>query len=81
MAVRPDHLGALAGATIADVLGELAAERDRAHHTDAGVGTDLGPSRLIHLTTEPPRAARHAELSRRLPEAIAERLPGALWTH
>ena len=86
MAVRPDpkrpfELGALAAASLADVLGDLAVERDRAHHAEAGVDTDLGPSRLIHLSTLPPRAGRHAELSRRLPDAIADRLPGALWTH
>ena len=81
MAVRPDHLGALEGASIADLLGDLATERDRAHHADAGVGTDLGPSRLVHLVTEPPRPPRHAELGRPLPAAIADRLPGRLWTH
>ncbi len=81
MAVRPDHLAALAGADLAQLLRELALERDRAHHADAGVGTDLGPSRLVHLVTEPARPARHAELRRPLPPAIAERLPGMLWTH
>ena len=43
--------------------------------------TDLGPSRLVHLHTEPARPPRHAELTRPLPDAIAERLPGPLWTH
>jgi DEAD/DEAH box helicase domain-containing protein len=81
MAVRPDHLRAAAGADLAEVLRELALERDRAHHADAGVGTDLGPSRLVHLVTEPARPASHAELRRPLPPAIAERLPGPLWTH
>lgn len=82
MAVRPDHLDALSdGASIGDVLVELAAERDRAHHTDAGVGTDLGPSRLLHLVALPARAPRHAELLRPLPPTVAERLPGPLWCH
>ena len=63
------------------MLGDLATERDRAHHADAGVATDLGPSRLVHLHTEPARPPRHAELTRPLPDAIAERLPGPLWTH
>ena len=45
MAVRPERLGALGGADLADLLRDLALERDRAHHADAGVGTDLGPSR------------------------------------
>ena len=82
MAVRPDHLAALTDrASLADVLGELAMERDRAHHADAGVGLDLGPSRLLHLVAVPGRAARHAELARPLPPEIAERLPGALWSH
>ena len=82
MAVRPDHLDALtAGPGIAEVLRELAAERDRAHHADAGVGTDLGPSRLLHLVTLPARAAVHAELARPLTPAVAERLPGPLWSH
>ncbi|MFL6204607.1 MAG: DEAD/DEAH box helicase, partial [Acidimicrobiales bacterium] len=81
MAVSPDRIGAHAGATIADLLGELATERDRAHHADTGVAVDLGPSRLVHLHTEPARAARHAELTRPLPAAIADRLPGPLWTH
>jgi len=82
MAVRPDHLDALAaGASIADVLGGLAAERDRAHQADAGVGTDLGPSRLLHVVARPARAARYAELARPLPPGVAERLPGRLWSH
>jgi DEAD/DEAH box helicase domain-containing protein len=82
MAVRPDHLDALtAGASIADVLGELAAERDRAHHADAGVGADLGPSRLVHLAPLPARPPRFGELARPLPTAVASRLPGALWSH
>jgi DEAD/DEAH box helicase domain-containing protein len=81
MAVSPHRIGAHAGATLAELLGELATERDRAHHADLGVATDLGPSRLVHLHTEPPRPARHAELSRPLPDGIAERLPGGLWTH
>jgi DEAD/DEAH box helicase domain-containing protein len=81
MAVRPEHLGALGGADLADLLRDLALDRDRAHHADAGVGTDLGPSRLVHLVTEPPRPACHAELRRPLPPAIVERLPGPLWSH
>jgi len=82
MAVRPDHLDALTfGASIADVLGHLATERDRSHHGHAGVGTDLGPSRLLHLASLPARAPRHAELARPLPPAVAERLPGQLWSH
>jgi DEAD/DEAH box helicase domain-containing protein len=82
MAVRPDHLDALtAGASIADVLGELAAERDRAHHADAGVGTDLGPSRLLHLVPIPARPPRFGTLARPLPPAVADRLPGPLWSH
>ncbi len=82
MAVRPDHLAALADqASLADVLRDLAIERDRAHHADAGVDLDLGPSRLIHLAEVPARAARHADLARPLAPAITERLPGALWSH
>ena len=82
MAVRPDHLDALTHASaIADVLGDLATERDRAHHSHAAVGTDLGPSRLLHLTSLPARAPRYAELTRALPPAVAERLPGQLWSH
>jgi len=52
MAVSPHRIGAHAGATIAELLGELATERDRAHHADLGVVTDLGPSRLVHLANE-----------------------------
>jgi DEAD/DEAH box helicase domain-containing protein len=82
MAVRPDHLDALtAGASIVDVLGELAVERDRAHHADAGVGTDLGPSRLLHLTPIPARPPRFGVLAHPLPAAVADRLPGPLWSH
>ena len=82
MAVRPDHLDALrAGPAIAEVLRELATERDRAHHADAGVGTDLGPSRLLHVVTLPARAAVHAEPVRALPPRLTERLPGSLWSH
>ena len=81
MAVRPDHLGALAGASVGELLRDLATERDRAHHADDGVHADLGPSRLVHLHTEPARAARHADLARPLPAAIAGRLPGSLYTH
>jgi DEAD/DEAH box helicase domain-containing protein len=82
MAVRPDHLDALtAGASIADRLGELAAERDRAHHADAGVGTDLGPSRLVHLAALPARAPELGALARPLSAELASRLPGPLWSH
>jgi len=82
MAVRPDHLHAQRdGASIADVLAALAAERDRAHHTDVGVGQDLGPSRLLHVESLPARAPRYAELARALPPGVAERLPGPLWSH
>ena len=82
MAVRPDHLQTLAeGASIAELLGELAAERDRAHHADAGIGTDLGPSRLLHLAPIPARVARYGSLARPLPPEVAARLPGALWSH
>ena len=82
MAVRPDLIDAHpAGACIADVLAELAAERDRAHHADAGVGTDLGPSRLRHLVALPARPPRCGELARPLPGVVADRLPGPLWSH
>ena len=81
MAVRPDHLAALAGIDLTEVLRALALERDRAHHADIGVDTDLGPSRLVHLVREPERSAVHAELRRPLAPPIAERLPGPLWTH
>ncbi len=82
MAVRSDHLHALrARAGIADVLGELAAERDRAHRADADMDQDIGPSRLLHLVGLPARAPRYAELARPLPAAVQERLPGRLWTH
>ncbi|MDQ3782266.1 MAG: DEAD/DEAH box helicase, partial [Actinomycetota bacterium] len=82
MAVRPDHLDARRdSAGIAEVLASLAAERDRAHHADAGVGQDLGPSRLLQLVELPARPPRHAELARPLPTPVAERLPGPLWSH
>jgi DEAD/DEAH box helicase domain-containing protein len=82
MAVRPDHLDALsAGASLVDLLRDLAADRDRAHHADAGVGTDLGPSRLVHLVALPARPPRHGHLARPLPEPVGARLPGPLWSH
>lgn len=82
MAVRPDHLDALtAGASIAEVLRDLAAERDRAHHADAGVGADLGPSRLLHLVPIPARPPRFGSLARPLPASVASCLPGPLWSH
>jgi len=82
MAVSPDHLDALRHrADVADVLRVLAAERDRLHHADAGVGQHLGPSRLLHLVGLPARGPRHGELDRPLPSAVAERLPGPLWSH
>ena len=83
MAVRPDHLAALTDrASLADVLGELATERDRAHHADAGVDLDLGPSRLLHLVARArPRRPGTRSSPARSRRAIAERLPGALWSH
>ncbi len=82
MAVRPDHLDALtAGASIADLLGDLAAERDRAHHAAAAPGPDLGPSRLVHLARVPARSPRFGSLARPLPPELAARLPGPLWSH
>ncbi|MEO7572252.1 MAG: DEAD/DEAH box helicase [Acidimicrobiales bacterium] len=82
MAVRSEHLDALrARAGITDVLVELAAERDRVHHADAGIDRDIGPSRLLHLVGLPARAPRYAELARPLPPAVAERLPAPLWSH
>jgi DEAD/DEAH box helicase domain-containing protein len=82
MAVRPDLLDAhSAGACLADVLAKLAIDRDRAHHADVGVGTDLGPSRLRHVVALPAQPARYGQLCRPLPEPVADRLPGALWSH
>ena len=48
--------------------------RRRGHRPRARAGSSTSP---------PSRAApaRHAELTRPLPDAIAERLPGPLWTH
>jgi DEAD/DEAH box helicase domain-containing protein len=44
----------------------------------AELGTD---GRLVHLERLPARPARHGELARPLPTALAERLPGPLWRH
>lgn len=82
MAVLPDHLARSAGHRgIAEVLAHLAEERDRVHHGDAGQGPHLGPSRLLHTEVLPARRARHATLRRALSPAVAERLPGPLWSH
>ncbi len=39
------------------------------------------PGRLVHLEHLPSRAARFGALDRPLPPAIAERVPGPLWSH
>ena len=79
MALHSAHqLEVADAAALADVLGDLAAARDRAFRDDSG---SAPPSRLVHLAHLPPRAARHAELARPLPPAVAARLSGPLWSH
>ena len=56
--------------------------RDQAFRDDTAPDRrDRPASRLVHLAHLPPRAARHAELSRPLPPAVAARLSGPLWSH
>ena len=79
MALHSAHqLEVADAAALAEVLGDLATARDRAFRDDSG---SAPPSRLVHLAHLPPRAARHAELSRPLPAAVAARLSGPLWSH
>lgn len=70
---------------LAELLVDLALERDRAErdHDGAGEGVvaHLPEARLAHLGHLPARAARYGELARPLPAAVAERLPGRLWSH
>src|SRR5687768_10245615 len=83
MALHSAHqLDVADAAALADVLGDLAAARDRAFRDDAAPQDGPAPaSRLVHLAHLPPRAARHAELSRPLPAVVAARLDGPLWSH
>ena len=70
--------------SIAEVLVDLAEARDRElRHPDGAdpVVVQLPEPRLVHLAHQPPRAARLADLARPLSPGVAERAPGALWTH
>ncbi len=84
MAIHSAHEPEVAGAVaLAEVLVDLADERDRAHRADTDTGAPDGgiPSRLVHLAHLPARAARYGELARPLPTVVAERLGGPLWSH
>ncbi|MDP1818820.1 MAG: DEAD/DEAH box helicase [Acidimicrobiales bacterium] len=87
MALLPSSDVDLANATaVADVLCRLAAARDEElRHGDERSGAlapaSLEEGRLAHLVHLPARPARHAELERPLPPAVAAAVPRALWTH
>ncbi len=81
MAVLPSPFDDLADVSIAEVLADLAASRDRVHREDLDLdGETTVPSRLLYATEVPARQARFAELARPLPPALAEHA-GRLWTH
>ncbi|MGV3760556.1 MAG: DEAD/DEAH box helicase, partial [Actinomycetota bacterium] len=84
MALHAAHLPEVAGAAaIADLLEALASARRENLATELVeedlTGLDLDP--LVHLAHLPARPARHAELARPLPSAVADRLPTRLWSH
>jgi DEAD/DEAH box helicase domain-containing protein len=80
MALQTAHLPEMAEATaLAELLRELAEQRDRAHLAADG---DVGEGgRLVHLAHLPPRAACFSELARPLPPAVAARAARPLWSH
>ena len=81
MAVRPDHLDALTPGAASPTCSPTWRRSATGPTTPTpGSAPTSGPSRLLHLASLPARAARYAELARPLPPAVAERLPGPLWT-
>ncbi|MGH9084321.1 MAG: hypothetical protein ACRDYW_02615, partial [Acidimicrobiales bacterium] len=58
-----------AAAAVAEVLGELALARDRAHEADSQDPTPTA-SRLVHLEHLAAREARFGELARPLPAGV-----------
>lgn len=80
MALHSAHLPEVAGAAaVAGLLEELAAARDAALTTASDVPDQ--PGRLVHLAHLPARPARLGQLARPLPPGVADRVPGALWSH
>lgn len=79
------HPHVAGAAALADVLGELADARDQAVLEARGIDLDAAPdrvpSRLVHIAHLPAREPCTATLRRPLPPQVAERLPGALWSH
>lgn len=70
--------------SIADVLVDLAAARDRDLHDDPDRDRSAepeGPGRLVHLVHLPARAATTATLARPLPPGVAAVVPDPLWAH
>ena len=81
MAVHPDQLARrVEEPGFAEVLAALADARDLAQH-EGEAGPPTGARRLHHLAEVPARPARYGTLRRPLPPAVAERLPGPLWSH
>jgi DEAD/DEAH box helicase domain-containing protein len=84
MALQSAHQPEVAGAaTLAELLMELAAARDRTWAEDgaAADGEPDGPGRLIHLAHLPARDGTHSQLARPLPAPVAARLSHPLWSH
>ena len=80
MALHTAHLPEVAGAAaVAALLEELASARDAALAAAADVPEQ--PGRLVHLAHLPAHPARIGALARPLPPAVAERVPGPLWSH
>ena len=82
-ALLPEVTGA---AAVAQVLADLARARDEwVDAADAADAADVpaAPAErcLVHAAHLPARPARTAPLARPLPPAVAERLPGELWSH
>ncbi len=65
---------------LAEILGDLAAVRDRDQLDDPQSAGEL-PGRLVHVAHLPERAARHAVLARPLSASVASRIDHPLWTH
>ncbi|MFP5256419.1 MAG: DEAD/DEAH box helicase [Acidimicrobiia bacterium] len=84
MALHAAHLPEVAGAAASGDLLEAMAAARREVASEAGREAGLEPTALdplVHLAHLPPRPARHGELARPLPAAVAARLPELLWSH